>query len=75
MAMKNIGVLLSPIPRKMDAMILYAVMNGIPIKHMVRYEAVPSMAFSGVDIAETTGSSSRSKSAVIAIETAMNNGW
>ena len=67
MAMKNIGVLLSPIPRKMEAMTLYAVMNGIPIKHTVRYEAVPSMAFSGVDIAETTGSSNRSKSAVIAI--------
>ena len=34
--MKNIGLLLSPRPRKMELMILYAVINGIPIKQMMR---------------------------------------
>ena len=35
-AMKYMGFLLSPRPRKIEAMMLYAVMNGIPIKQTVR---------------------------------------
>ena len=35
-AMKYMGLLLSPRPRKIEAMMLYAVMNGIPIKQTVR---------------------------------------
>ena len=31
--MKNIGLFESPMPRKMELMMLYAVINGIPIKH------------------------------------------
>ena len=35
-AIKYIGLLESPSPRKIDAMILYAVMHGTPIKQMIR---------------------------------------
>ena len=35
-AMKYIGLLESPSPRKMAAMTLYAVMQGMPMKQMVR---------------------------------------
>ena len=35
-AMKYMGLLLSPSPRKMEEMMLYAVMKGMPKKHMVR---------------------------------------
>ena len=35
-AIKYIGLLLSPIPRKIELIILYAVINGIPTKHIVR---------------------------------------
>ena len=36
MAMKYMGLLLSPMPRKMELRMLYAVMNGMPMKQMVR---------------------------------------
>ena len=36
-------------------MILYAVINGIPIKQIVRYRIVPSTASAGVDITLTIG--------------------
>lgn len=35
-AIKYMGLLESPSPRKMELIILYAVINGIPIKHIVR---------------------------------------
>ena len=35
-AIKYIGVLESPIPRKIELMMLYAVMKGIPIKQIVK---------------------------------------
>ena len=35
-AMKYMGLLESPSPRKMELMMLYAVMHGIPRKQMVR---------------------------------------
>ena len=72
-AIKYIGLLLSPIPRKIELIILYAVINGIPTKHMVRYAAVPSAASAGVDIAATIARTDRSKTTVITTETAINN--
>lgn len=57
----------------MELIILYAVMNGIPIKQMVKYLTVSSSACSGVDMAETMGWSSKSSKTVIIIETAINN--
>ena len=35
-AMKYIGLLESPIPRKMELIMLYAVIKGMPIKQIVR---------------------------------------
>ena len=35
-AIKYIGLRESPSPRKMDAIILYAVIQGMPMKQMVR---------------------------------------
>ena len=35
-AMKYIGLFESPSPRKIDAMMLYAVMQGMPMKQIVR---------------------------------------
>ena len=54
-AMKYIGLFESPSPRKIEAMILYAVMNGIPMKQTVRYPTAPSTASAGVDITDTIG--------------------
>lgn len=72
-AMKYMGLLLSPMPRKMLLMMLYAVINGMPIKHTVRYRAVPSTASAGVDITETMGSTSSTSAAVSTTETSMNS--
>ena len=71
--MKYMGLLLSPMPRKMLLMMLYAVINGMPIKHTVRYRAVPSTASAGVDITETMGSTSSTSAAVSTTETSMNS--
>ena len=49
MAMKYIGLRESPRPRKMDARMLYAVMQGMPMKHKIRYALVPATASSGTD--------------------------
>lgn len=54
-------------------MILYAVINGIPIKQPVRYAAVSLIASFGVDMAETIGWTKRSKRTVSATETAINS--
>lgn len=69
----TVGLLLSPIPRKMELMILYAVINGIPMKHIVRYATVPFTASSGVDIAETIGPTSASKVAISVMDNAINS--
>ena len=45
----------SPIPRKIELIILYAVINGIPIKQIVRYRILPAIACSGVPIKRTIG--------------------
>lgn len=45
----------SPNPLKMELMILYAVIKGIPAKHMVKYAVVPSTACCGVDMIRTIG--------------------
>ena len=39
---------MSPSPRKMLLITLYAVINGMPAKHMVRYTRVSAMASCGV---------------------------
>ena len=54
-AMKYIGRRESPIPRKMELMMLYAVINGIPRKQTRRYDTVPSTASAGVAITEVIG--------------------
>ena len=71
--MKYIGLLLSPRPRNTELRMLYAVINGMPIKQMVRYAAVPLTASSGVDMTETIGRTRSSKSTVSAAETAINS--
>ena len=73
MAIKYMGVLLSPMPRNTELMMLYAVINGMPIKQTVRYAAVPSTACAGVDMTETMGSTSKSSTIVSVTETAMNS--
>ena len=52
---KIIGLFESPNPLKMELMILYAVIKGIPAKHMVKYAVVPSTACCGVDMIRTIG--------------------
>ena len=71
--MKYIGLLLSPRPRKMELMILYAVINGIPIKQMMREAAVPSDGSAGVDITEMLGRTSTSRITISVTETAINS--
>ena len=67
--MKYMGLLLSPIPRNMELIMLYAVIKGMPIKQTVRYATVPSTASAGVDITETMGCTSKSSSTVRATDT------
>ena len=66
--MKYIGLLLSPMPRKMELMMLYAVIKGIPRKQMVRYATVPSTASAGVDITPTIGRTRSSSTTVSTME-------
>ena len=72
-AMNIIGLFESPRPRKMELMMLYAVMNGIPMKQIVRYACVPSAASAGVDITETMGLTSARSSAVMTTDSSMNS--
>ena len=72
-AIKYMGLLLSPIPRKIELIMLYAVIKGMPIKQMVRHAAVPPMASVGVDIAETIGRTSTSKTAISVMDTAIKS--
>ena len=72
-AMKYIGLLLSPRPRKMELVMLYAVINGMPIKQTVRYRTVPSTASAGVDIMPTIGRTRMSKSAASPTDSAINS--
>ena len=57
----------------MELMTLYAVMNGIPAKHIVRYAAVPETASAGVDITITTGFTRHISSIVMGMDTAMKS--
>ena len=59
-------------PRKMALRILYAVMNGIPRKHTVRYAAVPSAASAGVDMTATMGHTSATSKTVSTTATPAN---
>ena len=72
-AMKYIGLLESPMPRKIALMTLYAEMNGMPIKQTVRYATVPGTASAGVDIQTAIGSAIRASTAVSATETAIKS--
>ena len=72
-AMNIIGLFESPRPRKMELMMLYAVMNGIPMKQIVRYARVPSAASAGVDITETMGFTSTSSTAISTSATVRNS--
>lgn len=56
----------------MALMMLYAVINGIPIKQIVRYVTVPFTASAGVDITDTIGCTSISSNAIPTIATPMN---
>ena len=71
-ATKYMGLLESPSPRKMELMMLYAVIKGMPIKQMVRYWTVPSTASAGVDMTAAMGRTSASSAAVSTRDTAMN---
>ena len=71
--MKYIGLLESPSPRKMELITLYAVINGIPIKQIVRYVIVPGTASAGVDITFTIGLTNNKRSDAITKDTSMNN--
>ena len=71
--MKYIGLLESPRPLNTELMTLYAVMNGIPAKHIVRYAAVPKTASSGVDITITTGFTRHISSIVKGMDIAMKS--
>ena len=51
---------------------LYAVINGIPIKQIVRYVTVPFTASAGVDITDTMGCTSISNNAIPTTATPMN---
>ena len=68
-AMKYIGLRESPMPRNIELITLYAVMNGMPMKQTVRYARAPSAASAGVDMTETIGEVSASSSAVSTSET------
>ena len=67
------GLLLSPSPRKIELMMLYAVMNGMPRKQMVRYAAVPPTASSGVDMTAAMGRTSSRRRTVSVTETAIKS--
>ena len=71
-AIKYIGLLESPKPRKTELMMLYAVMNGMPMKQMVRYCTVPGTASAGTPIRPTSGRTAATSTAVKPRETAMN---
>ena len=61
--MKYIGLFESPIPRKIEAITLYAVMHGMPMKQIIRYIRVPAMASSGVEMIFTMGFTSPNRTA------------
>ena len=63
----------SPIPRKTELIMLYAVMNGIPIKQMFRYQINPSTASSGVAMTDTIVLTESSNNTVHTIERDINN--
>ena len=72
-AMKYIGRLESPRPRKTDAMMLYAVISGTPRKQMRRYATVPDTASAGVDMTAAIGRASASSSPVTATLSTRNS--
>ena len=71
--MKYIGLFESPMPRKTELMILYAVMSGMPMKQIVRYATVPSTASAGVDMTATICRTSTSNTTVSTTESIMNS--
>ena len=62
----------SPKPRKTELMMLYAEMNGMPMKQMVRYCTVPGTASAGTPIRPTSGRTAATSTVVKPRETAMN---
>ena len=73
MTIKYIGLLLSPKPLKIELIILYAVINGIPRKQIVRYLTAPSTASAGVETAFTIGFTTSTKAAVRTKESAIKS--
>ena len=71
-AIKYIGLLESPSPRKMELMILYAVIKGMPIKQIIRYVTVPDTASAGVDMTDTIGFTKSSNNRVAAADRPIN---
>ena len=67
--MKIIGLLESPNPRKIELMMLYAVMKGIPIKQIRRYAMVPETASAGTDMTRVIGLTRNSSPTVNTTET------
>ena len=63
----------SPIPRKTELIMLYAVMNGIPIKQIFKYQINPSTASSGVAMTDTIALTESSNNTVHTIERDINN--
>ena len=57
----------------MAAMMLYAVMQGMPMKQMVRYARVPATASAGVDMMAVMGPSSPASSPASAAESTRNS--
>ena len=72
-ATKYIGRVESPNPRKIEAMILYAMMKGMPAKHTVRYWAVPSTASGGVSIRLTMALRPQSSAPVVSTASRANS--
>ena len=63
--------MLSPIPRKIELRTLYAVMNGIPEKQIVRYLTVSATASCGADMSLVMGFTSKSSKTVSKAEISM----
>ena len=73
MAIKYIGLLESPIPLKIELIMLYAVIKGIPRKQILKYIAVPAAASCGVDMTLTMPFTEKNKTIVNTIESIINN--
>jgi hypothetical protein len=72
MAIKYIGLLESPIPRKIELIMLYPVINGIPIMQIVRYVTVSENASGGVNIIAAIGFTAMSNTIMIMTDKDIN---